>query len=99
MSNRRHPAKTPPRCPDCTARGWQLRHDDTCPLALAGDAQRARDREHMATHGLEEYSRPITVPEVVSARIGGQDVPLGAVVTVRRIGPGLTVRMIEWAPC
>jgi hypothetical protein len=79
-------------CPDCSAvdEARQLIHDETCPVGLAIDGQRAADRAWFERHpGIASYLRPVNRGELTELQMLGQ-IPPGAdpfatVVSVTRV--------------
>lgn len=90
---------TPRECPDCSATqvGDQLAHDAGCPLDAAVNRVIDADAAWFARRPQrEQYTRPITSPEIQELRLSGV-IPDGATrvtgrVTVMWIRPGLRMR-------
>lgn len=90
-------------CPDCTAtlerHTLTVEHDEGCPVGAEGERVSAADRDFFAAHPwAEEYRRPLAWSEGV-ALVAAHGLPLGTRlagrVTVRRVAPGVRVRLFQ----
>lgn len=80
-------------CPDCTAVGPDLRHDDTCPVGRALDATGEQDRAWFDAHpDQRQRVRLVEGPERTYLQLAGCSVASAAFVVVSQLAPGVRTR-------